>query len=285
MSFAALVVTVLIASPGDVPAARDRVEEVIRTWNADHALVGGIVLMPLRWEVNAIPDLRRDAQSSINEQIVDHADIVIGIFDSRLGTPTAEHPSGTAEELARGLTRGAKVHVYFARGPLPRDLDTAQLDALRAFEKEGLGGRFVGSYENLEDLAAKVRSALEKDVANLRSTGAPVVRQQQPAARKALPVAECRVEGKHGDDEQIAIIVRNKGIGPAEDLRLELASATGFGTPPLNGLGDERIASLAPGETRRFQVHRTAGTADAWRLRFVWKESGIEFEAFKEISP
>ncbi|WP_052684595.1 hypothetical protein [Lentzea aerocolonigenes] len=287
MSFSALVVTVLIASPGDVPDERDTIESVIRSWNADRAIASGIVLMPLRWELNAVPDLRMDAQRAINEQIVDHADIVIGIFDSRLGTPTPRHPSGTAEELARGVNRGAKVHVYFSKGSLPRDLNVEQLIALRSFEEQAQRDGFVGSFQGLNDLAKQVRSALEKDVADLVRTGAPAVHRHRPIRPSAHLVAECRVGGGPGDgqNEQISVTVRNSGLGVAENLRMSLQSATEFGTPPLNRLQDEQVSALHPEGQLHFPVYRTADTSSAWQLAFTWEEKGVEFESRCEISP
>ena len=42
-------------------------------------------------------------QGVINEQLVDDADIVLALFDSRLGQATAAAVSGTAEEITRYL--------------------------------------------------------------------------------------------------------------------------------------------------------------------------------------
>lgn len=45
-------------------------------------------------------------QGQINEQLVDAADIVLAVFDARLGSPTAVAISGTAEEIFRAHDRG-----------------------------------------------------------------------------------------------------------------------------------------------------------------------------------
>ncbi len=101
MTFVATVVRVLIASPSDLRDERDRVERTIHRWNALHAAHVGVVLMPVRWETNASAEMGGAAQDLINRQIVDESDVLVGMFWTRLGTPTATNVSGTAEELQR----------------------------------------------------------------------------------------------------------------------------------------------------------------------------------------
>jgi hypothetical protein len=55
----------------------------------------------------------------LNEQIVDDSDMGIGVFTDRLGSPTPEHPSGTAEELNRPLAAGKDVAVLKNDCPRP----------------------------------------------------------------------------------------------------------------------------------------------------------------------
>lgn len=85
-------------------------------------------------------------QKLINAQGVDDSDIVFALFGGRLGSPTPDAVSGTAEEIDRALRAGKPVHLYFSTAPLPHDIDTAQLEALRAFKTDmydrGLLGEF-----------------------------------------------------------------------------------------------------------------------------------------------
>jgi hypothetical protein len=66
--FDAKVITVLIASPGDVQSERDAIADEIERWNVQHQHAATRVrLEARRWEVNAIPMLGRgDAQMVIN---------------------------------------------------------------------------------------------------------------------------------------------------------------------------------------------------------------------------
>ncbi|MFM6281891.1 MAG: DUF4062 domain-containing protein, partial [Dolichospermum sp.] len=90
---------VLIASPGDVADERAIVREEIARWNAMHSETMKIVLLPIGWETDATPDLRERGQAVINRQLVDNCDLLIGVFWTRIGTPTPEAESGTVEEI------------------------------------------------------------------------------------------------------------------------------------------------------------------------------------------
>ena len=86
---------VLIASPRDVEDERKIVREEIARWNTMHAESMAIVLLPIGWETDATPDSGVSAQAAINRQLVDNCDLLIGIFWTRIGTPTLDAASGT----------------------------------------------------------------------------------------------------------------------------------------------------------------------------------------------
>src|ERR1039457_3665348 len=100
---------VLIASPSDVVAERDVVDDVIRDWDSSHSKATGVSLHSRRWEFDAIPELGDRPQGVINRQMGDDSDLVIALFSARLGTPTGVAVSGTVEEIER--LRGMGKHV------------------------------------------------------------------------------------------------------------------------------------------------------------------------------
>lgn len=165
MTFVANVVRVMIASPSDLPSARDTVEAAIHGWNAANSKNKQIVLLPWRWETSAVPALGDRAQALINMQGVDDSDIVIALFGSRLGSPTGEAVSGTVEEINRALGQGKPIHVYFSKGMLANDVDLQQVGAVRDFKNgiEGLYGEFTSDSE----LNFEVWKAIEHDLAML----------------------------------------------------------------------------------------------------------------------
>jgi hypothetical protein len=68
-------IKVFIASPGDIAAKRNEVEETIYRWNIENTDNNTkVILMPIRWETNAIPTYVNNSsgQSVINKQIVEN---------------------------------------------------------------------------------------------------------------------------------------------------------------------------------------------------------------------
>lgn len=150
----------MISSPSDVAAERDAVEAAIHSWNGMHGEKAGVLFVPWRWEVDAIPSLASDAQSVIDAQGVDRSDLIIALFWGRLGSPSREAVSGTVAEIERGRAQGKPVHVYFSHRDLPHDVDADQLARLREFKEEIQKIGLLGRFDSLDDLDEKVERAL-----------------------------------------------------------------------------------------------------------------------------
>jgi len=166
VAYSAEILTVLVASPGDVPTARGVVRAEIEGWTRSalrRAL--GVELRAKLWELDSVPELGTgDAQQVLNRQLLDEADILIAVFHARLGTATARAASGTAEEIEGAIARGMPVHVFVDLGGVPRDHDPQQLaelnDFLTSLRERGL----IGDFRSDDELARKVRQALDADV-------------------------------------------------------------------------------------------------------------------------
>ena len=94
-------IKVFIASPGDVSSQRDEIEAIINDWNMHHTDDKEVVLLPIRWENNAVSSYRQNesGQAVINEQLVLSSDLLIALFGNKIGTKTASGKSGTVEEI------------------------------------------------------------------------------------------------------------------------------------------------------------------------------------------
>src|SRR5690348_6954033 len=167
MAFEARVLSVLIASPGDTLHARDVVAKAIVSWDRDRTKSTKVALLPQRWEIDAVPEMGGDPQGIINRQLVDDADIVIGLFHTRLGMRTERAESGTVEEIERSLKNGARVHVFFSEMPLPYNHDQKQFEAVRGYRSKLSATGLLGTFASIDDLIAKVRVCLDYDVARL----------------------------------------------------------------------------------------------------------------------
>jgi hypothetical protein len=95
MSYSANVYNVMIASPGDVAKEKQLAREVVLKWNDLHSKQTKIVLLTISWETHSSPELGDRPQAIINKQVLKDADLLIGIFWTRIGTPTGKAESGT----------------------------------------------------------------------------------------------------------------------------------------------------------------------------------------------
>lgn len=132
-----------------------------------------MVLLPLRWETHSSPELGSSPQSIINRQIVDSCDIAVGVFWTRLGTPTDAAESGTAEEISRVGGAGKPVMLYFSKVKVDLDtVDLAEYSRLREFKDKTYPQGLVEHYDSLVDfrekftrqLAIKILEIVARDV-------------------------------------------------------------------------------------------------------------------------
>jgi len=134
VSYSAKVFNVMIASPGDVASERAIIRDVIYEWNAVHSQSRNIVLLPIGWESHSSPEMGSSPQAIINEQILDKCDLLVGVFWTRIGTPTKEHPSGTVEEIEKHIESGKPAMLYFSGQPVVMEsVDLEQYQELQTF--------------------------------------------------------------------------------------------------------------------------------------------------------
>lgn len=200
MAFDATVVRVLVASPADTAEERDRTERVIGNWNATWCSLWRTVLIPVRWETWVHPEMGDRPQALINRQIVDDADILVGIFWTRLGSPTGAARSGTVEEITRFRSLGKPVLLFHSQRPQQPDrIDNEQLLTLRAFIQECKRDGIVSTYATLEEFADILQHGLSSVVVKNYSmpagsdgmiSTAPVSRSEHEAPLECTIVSE-----------------------------------------------------------------------------------------------
>jgi hypothetical protein len=278
--FDAHVLTVLIASPGDTKEERDAAERALHAWNGDRAERERVVVLPRRWETNAVPRLGSGGgQGVINEQLVDKADVLIALFDSRLGMATPAAVSGTAEEIQRAHSAGKPVHVWFSEEELPRDSDLDQLRALRDFKTALQPLGLLGSYSSPDDLAYKVRQALESDLEYLQ-LGAVQQRSSKPGAilraryesdREPYTDGRGRVSYRSRRER---IVVTNVGSQLATDVAVELRPLGDLPSPQL--VNAEMRPTIIPNSDFPWPLIVAMGTADVVEVVMRWSEDGEE---------
>lgn len=157
MSYDARVLRIVIASPSDVRTEREIIARTILQWNDDHSINENTVLLPVRWETHSAPEFGRHPQDVLNEQLIDSCDILIGVFWTRLGTPTNQHTSGTVEEIERFHQAGKPVMLYFSNAKQsPAEIDLDQLRALREFRKSVEPKALIEEFSDQVELRDKI---------------------------------------------------------------------------------------------------------------------------------
>jgi len=168
MSYDAKVFRILIASPSDVTAEREIAVKTIQEWNDLNSPERQIVLLPLRWETHTAPEFGKRPQEVINRQMVDHCDLLIGIFWTRIGSPTGIKESGTLEEIDRVASSGKPVMLYFSKEKKdPDDIDTEQLLKLRNFKRNTYPKALVENYSTQVEFRDKLAKQIEMQLRNL----------------------------------------------------------------------------------------------------------------------
>lgn len=188
MSYAAQVFRVLIASPSDVDEEREIAVRTIQEWNDLNSAERQIVLLPLRWETHSSPEYGKRPQEIINRQVVDHCDLVVGIFWTRIGSPTGIAESGTIEEIDRVAKNGKPVMLYFSRAKQdPENIDLKQLERLREFKKNTYPQALVENYAGPIEFKDKLSKQIELQ---LRTLLAEKARNQTPDANSIRPITD-----------------------------------------------------------------------------------------------
>lgn len=162
MAYGATVIPVMIASPGDVSEEREIIREVIHSWNNVNSLKTKVVLIPAGWETHSSPELGERAQELINSRILKDCDLLIGVFWTRLGSPTGKAESGTVEEIEEHIGAGKPAMIYFSSKPVaPQSIDQIQYSALQDFKIRCKKLGLVEEFENTIDFKEKVNRQLQ----------------------------------------------------------------------------------------------------------------------------
>lgn len=157
MAYKATVIQIMIASPGDVTVERNIVREEIAKWNYINSLINNIVLLPMGWETHSSPELGERPQELINKRILKNCDILIGIFWTRLGTPTGKEKSGTVEEIKEHVDAGKPAMIYFSSHPVnPSKVNHEQYAAVQSLKDSYRPTGLIEEYENIEQFREKI---------------------------------------------------------------------------------------------------------------------------------
>lgn len=222
-----------------------------------------------------MPVLGDHPQSLINAQGVDDSDIVFALFGGRLGSPTPGAVSGTVEEIERAVAKGTPVHLYFSTAPLSVDVDTDQLEGLRAFKKEISERGLFTEFTNPSQLEHEVWKAIEYDITAL-SLGVPVLAKKAAGVdftvqpNEEREVKDYDKKGKPRYTTRHWVDVTNTGDEDAEDVTFESVGENSS----MFLLGGDGPTVIHARQTRKVRLQYMMGGGDPSILRIRWTEDG-----------
>lgn len=197
MAYDAKVLEVMIASPGDVTAERQVARDVLNSWNVMHARARQAILMPVGWETHSAPELGGRPQQMINDRLLVHCDLLVGIFWTRLGSPTGISASGTVEEIEEHIAAGKPAMLYFSSAPVvPQSLDADQFAKLQEFKGWAMTKGLIAEFDNTDDFRERLRRDLEINLrdnsylSDLLQKGSPDAPGESPLRQRVAVSAE-----------------------------------------------------------------------------------------------
>ncbi len=143
--------------------------DAVNEWNTQHAAAEGVVLLPVKWETHATPQAGVRPQEAINQQLVAHCDILVGMFWTKIGTSTGVAESGTVEEIDQCVEAGKPTLLYFSSRPIdPNKIDLRQQKKLKGFKAATYKTALVGTFSRVEELRQAVLRDLMNQVRKLK---------------------------------------------------------------------------------------------------------------------
>jgi hypothetical protein len=285
VTYQATVVRVLIASPGDTVNERRILREAIDDWNS---LNGdqGFFLQPLMWERDATPELGDRGQGVINRQLVDKADMLVGVFWTRLGTPTSEADSGTVEEIERVAAANKPVLLYFSNKPVVLDsVDPEQYALVRTARERFMTQGLVDQFESEGELYRKVLAAVTRTVrdrfASADAAGSLV--GDEITARVYRAAAPRLIASIDRLSQNPRFVVENRGEATAENITIEVEGEDEE-RKPIIALPKAPVRSLPPGGAVDFAMIIAFGMSLQWDVVFRWTDPQGEHEARQTVT-
>lgn len=105
------------------------------------------------------------AQKIINSQVLNKCDLLVGVFWTRIGTPTETHLSGTVEEIEEHIASDKPVMLYFSSQPVAMDtVDLGQVQRLKEFKQSCQNRGLYESYDSHSEFKDKFYRHLQLKV-------------------------------------------------------------------------------------------------------------------------
>jgi hypothetical protein len=216
--------------------------------------------------------------------------VLIGVFWTRLGTPTGEADSGTVEEIERFIGANKPVLLYFSNQPVvPDSVDPIEYGRLLEFKKSLEKRGLYDSYESEAELWRKATSGMTRVMRDhFRVEAARSLETEVAAEPRASLIARVERErelsgfskqGKPQYRSRVRLVVENGGTAAAEQLGINFEGASGLdGDVPHMFTNDQPVGRLAAGGRIEYPLMLYPGTVPQWDVVLHWVEDGQDHE-------
>lgn len=154
---------IVLSCPTDVESEKEIIQSVIEDFNRTIGNNLNIILNLKHWSTDSYAQSGGAAQELLNKQFIDDSDMIICIFWGRMGTPTDNYESGTAEEMQKAIENGKQVFLYFSNAPInPRDIDNEQFARVKNFEEkiQRMDMAYYKRYDTVEEFKGIITTDL-----------------------------------------------------------------------------------------------------------------------------
>lgn len=139
---------IMIGAPSDAEEYVLAAIQQIEQWNAIYSDTFHITIQPLHWSLNTYPQVGHP-QRTINDAVVPNSQMLIAIFNEKLGNPTENAESGTIEEINLHIEQGKNVQVYFCKKP--RGTSNGESQRIQKYKESIMNSIIYGEYSSVED--------------------------------------------------------------------------------------------------------------------------------------
>jgi hypothetical protein len=289
MAYTGTVRRLLVSGPSDITDADlDAVAAAVGRWNAVYGPAYATAIVPLSWRHHAVAEYGEPAQDLLNDQLVDQADIVVALFWTRLGSPTSNAVSGTAEEIERAAAGRKNVAVLHCGRPMPTDVDLSEVGRLRTFLTDVRSRALLLSYHDEAELQRHVENILARFVTKDQTLAQVAASEPAVAVADVWPRVESRPVLRFGrESADFYLVLENRGTAVAEDVTFWLDQPTGSG--PEHSVLPEvlnvaPIKKLAPGSIFSFPLVVFFGVTPSIECTVAWKDARGERENSASLS-
>ncbi len=283
MAYPTLALHLLISAPSDVPVDdMATVRKTISQWNLNLGRAVGLTVLPVSWNEHAVAEFGERPQAILNHQIVEEADLAIALFHDRLGTPTGESASGTAEEIRVLVAAGKSVAVLASatpRAPL-RGEALQERQRLDAYLDDLRTAALVFEYMHAGDLVGHLNNFLSRATAQFQQS---VEMSKEESAGSdsqegVWPRAEVREsvgtdsKGRLKTQRHWSLVLHNTSRGPASDVDFafeDLDDDALFRVHREEGT----LGTIPPGQEARFPMLLAWGSPNAVDCVVTWTDA------------